>query len=294
VTRRVRRLLVILAVGLLVLAAVLVIAFLEGDLPDFDPSIPASILQGKGSIGAVALLYLEESGVPMPVPGDFFVMYIGRQTAGQPLLLVAAWLGLIATVVLGSTNLYMLARRFGRRWVDGRLGRILHITPERMARAEIAFRRWGVLAIIFGRHIPGFRVPITIVAGTFRTPYPVFAASVAVSTAVWAGVFLIVGVKIGARVQDFLNAHHSTYLVVAGVVAIAVGYVVFRVVRAWSPAVVPGVSSPTPAPHAEPDLPAWRGGEAPDLPAGRGGEAPDLPAGRGGESSSPAAPLSGS
>jgi membrane protein DedA with SNARE-associated domain len=269
VTRKVGRLLVIAAVGLLVLAGVLLVAFLEGDLPDIDLSIPSSILHGKGTIGAFALLYAEESGVPMPVPGDFFVMYIGRQTAGQPLLLVAAWLGLIAIVVLGSTNLYMLARRFGRRWVDGRLGRILHITPERMARADVAFRRWGVLAIIFGRHIPGFRVPITIVAGTLRTPYPTFAASVAVSTAVWASVFLIVGVKVGARVQDFLNAHHSAYVVAAVIVALAVGYVVFRTFRVWSPGVIRGGSSPTPAP---PDLPARRGGEAPDLLARRGSE----------------------
>jgi membrane-associated protein len=212
-------------------AVFVLIAFLEGDIPDLDLSLPATILQGKGYLGATALLYLEESGVPMPVPGDFFVMYVGRATGGKVLPLLGAWLLLITVVVLGATNLYLLARRFGRRWAEGRLGRILHLTPERLASAERAFHRWGVLAIVFGRHIPGFRVPITIVAGTLRAPYPVFAASVAVSTAVWAGVFLIVGVTVGDRVSAFLAAHRGTYWLVGAVVAIVVGFAIFRIAR---------------------------------------------------------------
>ncbi len=222
----------IAAISLLVVIAAAVIALLEGDLPDLvDRSTIAGLVEGKGYLGAIALLYLEESGVPMPVPGDFFVMYVGRQTAGRPLLLLAAWVALTATVVAGSSNLYLLARRFGRKWASGRPGRILHITPERIARAERVFKRWGILAIIFGRHIPGFRVPITIVAGTLRTSYPVFAASVAVSTAVWAAFYLVVGFKFGANVGDFLQAHRWTYVVIGAVVGIAVCYLVFRIVR---------------------------------------------------------------
>jgi membrane-associated protein len=218
-------------IALLAVVAFIVIAFLEGDIPDLDLSLPANILQGKGWIGATALLYAEESGVPMPVPGDFFVMYVGRATGGKLLPLLGAWLLLITAVVLGATNLYLLSRRFGRRWAEGRLGRLLHLTPERLLRAEQAFHRWGVLAIVFGRHIPGFRVPITVVAGTLRTPYPVFAASVAVSTAVWAGVFLIVGVTVGDKVSAFLAAHRGTYWVVGAVVAVVVGFAIFRIAR---------------------------------------------------------------
>ncbi len=228
-TRRSRSLLVIGAIALAAVGAFALIALLEGDIPDIDLGLVATVLQGKGYLGAIALLYAEESGVPMPVPGDFFVMYVGRQTGGQLLPLLAAWVALITAVVLGSTNLYLLARRFGRHWVEGRLGRIIHLTPERVARAEQAFRRWGVLAIVFGRHIPGLRVPITVVAGTLRTPYPVFAASVAVSTAVWAGVFLIVGVTIGDQVQSFLEAHRGTYVLVGAVIVVAVAAVLFRV-----------------------------------------------------------------
>lgn len=252
----------IAAIALLVVVGLAVVALLEGDVPDFtDVSAVVGFVQGKGYLGAIGLLYLEESGVPMPVPGDFFVMYVGRQTSGQPLLLLAAWLALIATVVAGSSNLYFLAHRFGRKWVEGRLGEIIHVTPERLTRAERAFKRWGVLAIIFGRHIPGLRVPITLVAGTLRTSYPVFAASVAVSSAVWAGVFLIVGVKVGPQVGNFLNAHRSTYYVVGAVVLIAIGYLVFRTIKVlwFSGPRASAADGRTSVPPTGPDLPAEKG-----------------------------------
>jgi len=69
--------------------------------------------------------------------------------------------------------------------VEGRLGLLLHITPERPSSAERAFNRWGVVALVFGRHIIGRRVPLTVTAGILRIPYEVFASSVAVSSVVW-------------------------------------------------------------------------------------------------------------
>jgi hypothetical protein len=98
-----------------------------------------------------------------------------------------AWRGLIGVVVLGATNLFFISRRFGRRLVEGRFAHLVHLSPERLQRAEKWFERCGVLAIIFGRHIPGFRVPITVAAGVLKVRYPLFAPSVAVSTAIRGG-----------------------------------------------------------------------------------------------------------
>jgi membrane protein DedA with SNARE-associated domain len=166
-----------------------------------------------GPAASFVVLYLEESGVPLPAPGDAFVVYLGHHLAGSPLALVGAWLGLIAVVVAGSTNLYLIARRWGRPLVMGGLGPFLHVTPDRLARVERWFDRWGALAIIFGRHIFGFRVPVTVAAGVFGVPYRVFILSVAISTAPWAAAWLWVGVTFGARLARFLHLHWWSYLV---------------------------------------------------------------------------------
>ena len=87
--------------------------------------------------------------------------------------------------------------------------------------AERWFQRWGAPAIIFGRHILGFRIPITVAAGLFAVPYRrVFAPSVAVSTGVWGVFWMALGVIYGRRLSTFLDHHGWLYVAVplAGVV----------------------------------------------------------------------------
>jgi membrane protein DedA with SNARE-associated domain len=139
-----------------------------------------------------------------------------------------AWLGLIGVVVVGGTNLFYLSRRFGRRLAEGRFAHLVHLSPSRLQRAERWFDRYGVVAIIFGRHIPGFRVPITVAAGVFKVRYPLFAASVAVSTAIWAGVVMVIGIKFGPRMEAFLRLHREMFWLWAAVVIVTVVLVVLR------------------------------------------------------------------
>jgi hypothetical protein len=66
-------------------------------------------------VGRYGLLYREESGVPLPAPGDVFVMYVVAHVPRQVGSWVVAWLGFIGVVVLGATNLFFVSRRFGMR-----------------------------------------------------------------------------------------------------------------------------------------------------------------------------------
>ena len=218
------------AIGLGVLVAIVVLALVYGDLPEFlrFGGRAREFFRHYPYSAGFALLYIEESGIPLPAPGDVFVLYVGAHIPRNVFAFVGAWLGLILAVTLGATNLFYVSRRFGRRLVESRYAAYVHLTEPRVKRAEKWFRRWGMLAIIFGRHIPGFRVPITVAAGVFRVSYPVFAFGVAVSTAIWAGIVLMIGVNFGTRFEEFLRLHSFMYfiwgaIVVALVVGIAVG-----------------------------------------------------------------------
>src|SRR5947208_15661040 len=83
-----------------------------------------------------ALLYIEESGVPLPAPGDVFVMYVATHVPHNPLAWIAAWLGLILAVVLGATNLFLIARWFWRGQADSVDAADVHLAPERLGKAE--------------------------------------------------------------------------------------------------------------------------------------------------------------
>jgi membrane protein DedA with SNARE-associated domain len=228
-----RRLLALLPV-LGVALVLLVLAFLEGDLPEELTDLGAFVRTALARYGApvsLGLLYIEESGVPLPVPGDVYVAYLGHLGAGSWLRLGASWLGIIAVVVAGATNLYLVSRRWGSRLLEHRLAALLRLDPARLARVEGWFARWGALAIIFGRHLPGFRIPITVMAGVFRVPYRVFAPSVAVSTGIWAGVWLLLGARFGSTVTSLFSTPRWTSIVVAAAIGLVLAYVLVRAFR---------------------------------------------------------------
>jgi membrane protein DedA with SNARE-associated domain len=219
---------------LLLIAVILGIGFLieqdvTGEFVDADSSVGA-LLKSYGYLGGFALIYIEESGIPLFIPGDIFLLYVGSRLPHDVPIVFAAWLGFVIAVTLGSTNLYLLSRRFGRRLIEHRLARFLHITPDRVASAEHWFRRYGPWALIFGRHIPGFRVPLTVVAGLLELPYPIFAVSVAVSSAIWAGAFLVLGVVFGSGIEKSIRSNLLLFSEVAAVVVVVI--VVVAVVRA--------------------------------------------------------------
>ena len=223
-------------VGVIVAAvvALLIFAILEGDLPELvrdGASFVGHVLRQFGLVAAFGLLYLEESGVPMPMPGDVFVMYIGHHAGHGLLTWLAAWLGLIAVVVLGASNLFWISQRWGRSIVEHRLAQVLHLTPARIDRAERWFARYGVWTLVFGRHIPGLRVPLTVAAGIFRVPYGVFIASVAISTAVWAGFFLMLGAVFGGRIGHLLQLHREGYVILPAVIVLAFGVYLLVLLR---------------------------------------------------------------
>ncbi len=224
-----------IAVAALIVAVLLGYAFLESDLVEgFGDlrELQGAITSRLGSAASVALLYIEESGLPLPVPGDVYVVYLGSVARGSAFALVAAWLAIVLAVTAGASNLYAIARRWGHRLVEHRLAPVLHVDERRLQRAERWFKRWGALAIIFGRHIPGCRIPITVVAGIFEVPYRVFAVSVAVSSAIWAAVWLWLGAAYGPSVVHMLSGHRWLYGIFVAVIAVAVGAIVVRVWRA--------------------------------------------------------------
>jgi membrane protein DedA with SNARE-associated domain len=217
-------------------AAILVViafAIWEGDVPEAFGDAARTVgqwVRHYGPLGAAAALYVEESGVPMPIPGDVFIVFIGRRMSA-PVGLLTAWVGLIVVVVLGATNLYWLSRKWGRRFVLSKVAPAFHLSQARLDRAERWFQRYGPWALILGRHIPGFRIPITVTAGVLEISYPVFVASVAVSTAIWAGVFLVLGHAFGGQLIAAIRSHRLITVGVGVGVALAIAAWLLRV---WS------------------------------------------------------------
>ena len=233
VMRRLRSGRTVAAVAL-VAGVLLGMSLLEGDVADdltHFGSLVAGLLNRFGAAASFALLYIEESGVPLPVPGDVYVAYLGKLNSSSISHLLLAWLGIIAVVVGGSTNLYLISRRWAPALLRHRFVHdVLRIDEARLERVRSWSNRWGALAIIFGRHVPGFRIPVTVLAATAGVPYRVFAPSVAISSGVWAAIGLWIGATFGQSIGNLLARNPWIYLVALGLVIVAIA---IALVRLW-------------------------------------------------------------
>jgi membrane protein DedA with SNARE-associated domain len=143
----------------------------------------------------------------------------------------SAYLAVVAAGVagyqLGAIAGWWIGDHGGRPFLERR-GRWLHLTSDRLDRAERWFDRWDDWAVFVGRITPVARSFISIPAGVFEMPFRRYNVLTLLGNALWCVVLAGAGWGLGA---SYTKLHHDfRYLelaVVAGIVLI-VAYLVLR------------------------------------------------------------------
>src|SRR5947199_8379853 len=94
-----------------------------------------AFLVSHGVLAAFVYLAVEEAGVPIPVPGDFLMLTLGIRAHEGAIALWQVIAAMEAGTILGSSLLYVLARRGGRSLAD-RYGRYIGLKPEQPDRTQ--------------------------------------------------------------------------------------------------------------------------------------------------------------
>ena len=133
--------------------------------------------------------------------------------------------------LVGSIAGWWIGLRGGRPLLD-RHGRMFHLTPEKLDRAEAWFDRYGDWAVFIGRVTPVVRSFVSIPAGVFRVPFGRYTVLTLIGSALWCFALAGVGWAVGSSYESF---HHDfgyvEYVVVAGIL-VCVGYLILRNRRA--------------------------------------------------------------
>ncbi|HSW48063.1 MAG TPA: DedA family protein [Candidatus Saccharimonadales bacterium] len=184
----------------------------------------ALFLKHQVFLAPILFLVLEEAGIPLPIPGDIIVIFTGYQVTRGAIAYPVAFVVIIAAVLIGSTILYTLSKRYGKKIVF-MLGNYLHFDEEKLATVEKNFKKYGILVIIIGRHIPGFRIPITIFSGISDISYKQFILSTFVSVIFSTAFYLSIGQRMGPKAAHLLHAHHSLYIIsILPILIMIIGY----------------------------------------------------------------------
>jgi membrane protein DedA with SNARE-associated domain len=188
-----------------------------------------------GHHGFYAVLAIMAVDALLPVGGELTMLYAGALAAGaiagqQPLLFdhvlrtgfesyVVLAIGGTLGYLIGSLIGWAIGRTGGRPLLERR-GRWLHLSPERLDRAEAWFDRHGAWAVFLGRLTPLVRSFISIPAGVFETPLAPYTLLTLAGSAIWCFAFAGAGWALGA---SYDSVHHAFRYVDVVVVVAVVG-----------------------------------------------------------------------
>ena len=140
-------------------------------------------------LGLFVILFIEEAGIPLPIPGDLFIATTASLKSSNYLLVVIT--DMTATLA-GSTILFTLSKKIGHRILI-KYGKYVKITPDKIKKVEKWFTKYGSWAIVIGRLTPGLRTITPIAAGLFDLPYKTFWTYTLVAAFIWANVYFVIG-----------------------------------------------------------------------------------------------------
>lgn len=174
------------------------------------------------------IVFIETGLVFFPfLPGDSLLFAAGVFSApGGGLNLAATLIVFCAAAILGNTSNYWIARFFGSRIIDS--GKVKQLTPERMAKLDTFFEKYGGLTIIITRFMPFFRTFAPFIAGTGHMNFGKFTIFNAIGGISWVSLFVLVGYFFGGI--PFVQEHFE--IIVLGIVAVSVAPAIIGAVKA--------------------------------------------------------------
>ena len=195
--------------------------------------------------GVLAILILMFIDAMFPAASEAVMVYGGALASGalthsldvfgHHLTGFSAYLAVVLAGILGyqlgAIVGWWIGDRGGRPFL-ARRGRVFHLPPERLAKAERWFECWDDEAVLIGRITPVARSFISIPAGVFEMPFLRYNVLTVIGNAVWCFALAGIGWALGASYKSFDHGfRYLEILVLIGIVA-AVAYWVIRRRRA--------------------------------------------------------------
>lgn len=173
------------------------------------------------------IVFVETGVVFFPfLPGDSLLFAVGVFSAeGGGLNLAASLIVFYAAAILGNTSNYWIARFLGHRIIDS--GKVKALTPERMAKLDHFFAKYGGLTIVITRFMPFFRTFAPFIAGTGHMNFAKFTLWNAIGGISWVSLFVLTGYFFGG--VPFVQEHFE--VIVLGIVAVSVAPAIIGAIK---------------------------------------------------------------
>lgn len=162
----------------------------------------ASTINFLGYWGIVLLMFLEN--LFPPIPSEVIMPLAGFTTTQGKLSIALVIVAGTAGSLLGALLWYYVGKSFGEKrlksWAD-RHGKWLTISGEDIDKSKKWFKKYGGVAVFFGRIIPGVRTFISVPAGLDNMHLVPFLFYSTIGSALWVALLTYAGYVLGQNYQ---------------------------------------------------------------------------------------------
>jgi membrane protein DedA with SNARE-associated domain len=181
---------------------------------------------------AMAYLMLTASAfvenVLPPVPGDTVVVLGAYLVSIGQLSFIGVFLSTTVGSVIGFMTMFLLARHFGRPFIESKKSRAKIFKRERIKKVEVWFGKWGYWVILANRFLSGTRSVISLFAGFFHlNPFIVLILAL-LSACIWNGILITAGMFLGTNWEIITKIVSQYNQVLICLTILLIAYVLYR------------------------------------------------------------------
>ena len=141
------------------------------------------------------LMTIESSFIPFPseivVPPAAYKAAAGELNVF--LVIFFATVGALMGAIINYFLAYFLGRLVVYKFADSRFGHICLLDRQKVEKAEVYFKNYGIVSTLIGRLIPGIRQLISIPAGLAKMKFHLFLLYTAIGAGIWNIILAVIG-----------------------------------------------------------------------------------------------------
>jgi len=172
-----------------------------------------------GYFAIFSLVFLQEIGVPNPVPNELVLLFSGYLTFVGKLDFIIVLITVVAADITGSSLLYITFYYFGQHMLQ----KWPHIIPpSKLASLTTRISKQDRWSIYVGRLIPFIRGYTSVAAGLLKIPPGIFLPAILVSALTWSGGYVIAGRLLGPEYVNIASKLRLGKTALVGLVCLCI------------------------------------------------------------------------
>lgn len=163
--------------------------------------------------------------IGLPIPDETLMTFAGFKVYQGFLNFTLTVIVAICGSLTGMSISFFIGSKLGLPFLR-RFGKYLHISPQRLEKAQQWYQRYKGKSLILGYYLPGLRHITAYFAGISRLTFSNFLSFAAIGATTWVLAFVLLGRLVGKNWRNIGHiVHNYLWLFVAS--AVIVGVIVY-------------------------------------------------------------------